>query len=59
MKYLNEFSGYVYTFNRGSWPDIYRFEQYAKMVFKNHGILFEDDFFYKAISSVLGYRPKN
>lgn len=58
MKYLNEFSGYVYTFNRGSWPDIYRFEQYAKMVFKNHGILFEDDFFYKAISSVLGYRPK-
>ena len=28
-----------------------------KMVFKN-GILFEDEFFYKAISSVLGYRPK-
>lgn len=58
MKYLNEYSGYVYTFNRGSWPDIYRFEQYAKMVFKNHGVSFEGDFFYKAICSVLGYRPK-
>lgn len=58
MKYLNEYSGYVYTFNRGSWPDIYRFEQYAKMVFKNHGVSFEGDFFYKAICSALGYRPK-
>lgn len=58
MKYLNKYSGYVYTFNRGSWPDIYRFEQYAKMVFKNHGVSFEGDFFYKAICSVLGYRPK-
>lgn len=58
MKYLSKFCGYVYTFPRRFWPDIYVFEQYAFLYMEQKHINITHDFAYKCISSVLGYKPK-
>ena len=57
-KYLDQCCGYIYTFDQNCWPDISQFEKYAQLFFEEFGLILEDTFYYKAICSVLGYKPK-
>ena len=53
MKYLGEYSGYIYTFCSEDWPKMYMIEQYLDLMFHN----FELDDFDGVLEDILGFRP--
>lgn len=57
MKYLSKYCGYLYTFTN-DWPSIYVFEQYASMFFESRHMNVPQDFAYKCLCHLLGYKPK-
>lgn len=58
MKYLERYCGYLYTFDLDSLSRLDAWEEYAKTQFDHLHIHFEDDFVFKASSSILGYEVK-
>lgn len=56
MKYYNRFCGYLFTFDRNSWPKIYMCEKYLDLVL--HGrIEVSFELTEKAYMRILGYKP--
>lgn len=58
MKYLDRYIGYIYTFNLYELEKMMSFEKFAsESILRKHNHI-DPEFSYKAICSVLGYRPK-